>query len=156
MGVVINDSRHSLDDKVQIDVEISKHHHHHHHVLPPSLYSIDIIITIYSIIIDDDRRNVIGGKFGGSAEIEAVQKAANEKSLHQSKSRAQGVETRRASLDRDQLSHFATTVSLPNTTSPNRTLSLLAPSPLASHSGQWEAFECPSPHGNPSVKKQRP
>ena len=98
MGVVINDSRISLDDKAQSDVEISNHHHH---VLPPSLYSIDIIITIYSIITDD-RRNVIGGKFGGSAEIEAVQKAANEKSLHQSKSRAQGVETRRASLDRDQ------------------------------------------------------
>ena len=43
----------------------------------------------------------MGGKFRGSAEIEAVQKPLTNKSLYQSKSRAQGVETRRASVDRD-------------------------------------------------------
>ena len=80
------------------------------------------------------------------------------KSLHQSKSSARGVETRRASVDRDsfQSDPLATTVSVPNTTSPIRILSLFASSPLPSQCGQWEALEYPSPHGNPSVKKQRP
>ena len=92
-----------------------------------------------------------------------MQNAAN-KINHsiKSKSRAQGVETRRASVDRDQFSQsspihrLATTVSVPNITSPSRDLSLLARAPLPLHSGQWEAFEYPPPHGNPSVKKQRP
>ena len=87
-----------------IDMEISNHHH----FAAVSAFEFQYyVLSVHYQYHYYHRRNVNcqWGKFGGSAEIEAVQKTLN-KSLHQSKSRAQGTGSGdwRAFVDRDQLS----------------------------------------------------